>query len=44
MAYSRRNKGSNRILIWVVLGVIAGSFIPDNFSPLVLFKKKSDKK
>lgn len=26
-------------VLWVILGVIAGSFIPDNLSPLALIKK-----
>lgn len=30
--------------IGLLLGIIAGSFIPDKFSPLVLFNKKGDKK
>lgn len=41
MRRNRRNK--NLPLLWFLLGAIAGSFIPDNYSPLVLFKKKDKK-
>ncbi len=36
-----RNVKKNTAYLWVLLGLIAGSFIPDQYSPLVLFKKKS---
>jgi len=33
----RKNDG---LVWWIVLGLVAGSFIPDKYSPLALFKKK----
>jgi len=35
-----KKKSMTTCLLVGLLGLIAGSFIPDNYSPLVLFKKK----
>jgi hypothetical protein len=41
MSVQKKTSGTTMLIIGAVIGIIAGAFLPDSLSPMVLFKKKA---